>query len=436
VPPAPDPCSPAAEPAGVRNYEYDASLAVDPTNRRHIVVSWTQDFADAIVIGTSFDGGQSWDRTVPPGFLACANGPTGENSIINSHVAIGPDGTVYATAVRRDQQSNTAVILNTSPDGGRTWRSPPGVSSAPIVLDRRSDQPGEAHQVEWSNVLADARRPGVAYALWDRHVGSDTLGQGTVAGGTEYVAVTLDAGKTWSAPTAIGIPPDGRVFDAGELVQLSDGTIVDVFDDCPSSGCADESHAAVVRLEQGGWTEPLCVSGGAPPCSDLGGPNLFIHGAAGPGGVLYVASTSPFVDRAPRLYRSRDGGRTFSDLTGRGAAGRAPISGVQVAVGRDGTVGLLYDDQRSADPLNPGDGTTEVWLATSIDNGLSFVEQRLAGPFDRNRVPRWGADLGEYQTLRSDSYGFHAAITVVDCAQPLLGCPTGPTDIFLAGIPR
>src|SRR5436309_15306634 len=57
----------ANDPAFSVNAEWEPYVAVDPTNSKHVVGAWGQDFARGIVAAVSFNGGHSWQSVVIPG---------------------------------------------------------------------------------------------------------------------------------------------------------------------------------------------------------------------------------------------------------------------------------------------------------------------------------------------------------------------------------
>jgi hypothetical protein len=83
-----------------------------------------------------------------------------------------------------------------------------------------------------------------------------------------------------------------------------------------------------------------------------------------------------------------------------------PLPGLAVA--GDGTVGFSYTDDRDATAQNPD--TRDVWFAYSKDQGQTWKDFHVAGPFD----------------LAADSSFFH------DTA----GLPDGFGTVFLQGVPQ
>jgi hypothetical protein len=421
-------CSPLAAPAGVRNAEFQPSMAVDPTSAQHIAAAWVQDFDDAIVVGVSGDGGATWTERVPgwdgrdpsaqPGMMACEYGPAGTHSARNPHVAVDKDGTVYAMADLASDASDAAVVVSSSPDGGATWR--------PVqVLAQTSSRDSES--VGWSGLAVDPHRAGVVYALWDQAEGRD-IGSATVnfSTGTEYVAQSVDGGQHWSTPHSIGTPDMGRLWSGGTMLVQPNGTLLVVFSDCPNSdngGCGLDTSLRLVRSSDGGstWTPPVDVTARG-PVNQVPDAALSADGSQ-----VYVAWFDEWLRGFPQVARSVDGGLSFTSAA---VPVPGPVTDLNVAVSPSGTVGLLYYDRRN----NADDSTaiTDVWLARSSDGGQTFSETHVAGPFDAGSQPPLAAGMGEYQGLRAVPGGFDLGMAL---ANP---CPLvcqDPSGIFFAHVP-
>ena len=421
VPDVPSTCSPATRPAGVRNAEMQPSIAVDPVNARHIATAWVQDFDDAVVVGVSSDGGSTWTSVVPSwdgldpslrsGFMACENGSAGRNSAHNPHVSIGKDGTVYAIADLSSASAtgDISVAVTSSPDGGGSW--------TPIV-DLASSTPSGTYAVGWTSVAADPRRAGVAYAMWDRVEGNDA-GQLALdfTSGTEQLARTTDGGRSWHALPSIGTPDPGRMWSAGSLLVLPNGTGVDVFADCPvapGGGCGSDTALRLVRSLDGGthWSEPVDVAPRGPVSK------IIDAAVSADGANVYVAWFDGWQSGSPHVAVSHDGG----PFTTTSVPTPGVVTTLQVAVAADGTVGLLYDDERA------GAGLTQAWLATSRDRGTTFSEALLRSPFPTHTGSLVDRGVGEYQGLRGTPGGFAAAITIVSSDA------ANPSDIWFADV--
>lgn len=143
-----------------------------------------------------------------------------------------------------------------------------------------------------------------------------------------------------------------------------------------------------------------------------------------PDGTVNIAtegSSSPTVG-AVGVHASRDGGRTWtsSPLPGVSAFAFQPT----LAVDAQGALGVVWYDLRN-DRAGDAELSTDVWFARSADQGATWHEEHLAGPFDLRTAP--DHRLGEYQGLAGLQRGFVAVVTVTG---PV--AQDGPSGIVLA----
>jgi hypothetical protein len=111
---------------------------------------------------------------------------------------------------------------------------------------------------------------------------------------------------------------------------------------------------------------------------------------------------------------------------------------VDVAVARDGSIGVIYYDARRDKPKDKP-FTTDVWFSRSLDGGRSWHERHLAGPFDFRTAPKAGQGvipfvasglmIGDYESLVPMGDGF-AAVFVQARPASLVG----QSDIFFSRI--
>jgi hypothetical protein len=220
------------------------------------------------------------------------------------------------------------------------------------------------------------------------------------------------------------------------LLVRPDGSLLTVFNDSPVGGASGaDTSIRVVSSSDGGttWSPPVDVM----PRQQV---NRVPDAALSPdGSEVYVAWFDGWTDGMPFLSRSVNGGA----FTTAPVVGAAPgtVQSLNVAVASDGTVGLLYNDMRH----NPDSDhlITDVWLAQSPDQGATFAESHVAGPFDVAATsPVAGVGVGEWQGLRGAPRGFALAYTVVNptgvsdppvqAVQPSSVFSSNPTDIVFS----
>jgi hypothetical protein len=393
---------------------------------RKLVAAWMQDRAGSngdgapgLGFALSRDGGKRWRAARIPGLTRCDGGSADRTAVNEAQVSVGADGTIYVgleiyvgeTSGAAGRERLAAIVRST--DGGHRWNRPWILGPT----DKFADQ---------EFVTPDPSRPSHAYASW-HNFEPDPTGQLPKDAAT-YLAETSDAGKHWSAPRLVSRPAPGNYNVASHLLLEPDGTLVNVFTRLtaanligPPAPGATQVSIASMRSEDGGmtWSPPLQVATLNAPAvvdPDTGqAVNLFANEtvATGPHGTIYVAWRDIQDIGASRILvsRSRDGGKSWVTLP---AAAEVPAQAFlpQVAVARDGRVGVSWDDLRKD---HPGDDelTANVWFASSGDHGRSWGRLRLTPSFDLRETYAGDESLvGDTAGLTAGRAGFTATANV------------------------
>lgn len=395
-----------AVPAGATVYvnaEVEPHLAVDPTNRNHVVAAWQQDRlsdggARGLATSVSIDGGLSWGAPQPAPFSTCAGGvfarvsdpwvAVSGNTVL--HIGIAFTGAANAIGAR------SAVAISRSVDGGVSW--------GPAVL--LVDDDGNRLFNDKEALTIDTTDPRYVYATWDR-IGLDERGP-------TLLARSVDNGASWEPARTIYDPGAGRQTIGNVPVTTPDGTVHVFFVELgPDPGTPSQTEAlvSVIRSQDKGvtWSTPTRIADARPVGTETPQLGLPVRAgeilgafAADPGdGRLYaVWQDSRFsggTHDAIALSRSTDGGLTWSAPARVNARADVPAFTPTLAVLPGGTVGVSYYDFRQA-----GTAThqpTDFWLAAS-SNGVDWTETRLAGNFDMFDAPdAGGLFVGDYQGL-------------------------------------
>lgn len=423
-----------------QDWEQDNYLAVNPTNSANLVAAWQQDWQDAIVVGYSTDHGRSW-RTVVPGTTPCTGGitdlGTGQGfSAIDPWLAFGPSpesgarSIAYLTSVVLGKNSDSAAVVNRSLDGGKTW-------SKPTVLAKRSLQ-SDGALIDMTNVVADPARPGHAFAAWDEL-------NSALATSTVRISRTDDGGAHWSTPKPIRSSQTSFPRTVGQLLVLPDidgkPQLVNVFAEIPpqpiragtfpilgsSAPVTGPTTIYTTRStdERDTWSEPVPIATVNSAVASQPGTAL-----APDGRTIYVVWPK-YVDDVSRssfelIYtKSTDGGLSWSEPVTAGETVQSPLpdlAGGAVSVANDGTVAVLFYDQRN-DPPDDAPQITDLWIRLSNDGGRNWAEDHIAGPFDRATAP--DGNIGNYQGLAPTGDGL--AATFVLARPPAIH---GDTDVF------
>ena len=381
------------EDAVVEPYE-----AVNPANSSNVIGIWQQDRwsdggAHGLVAAYSMDGAKTW-KEQRLALSACGGGSYDRAS--DPWVSFSPDGTAYLVSISFSGTSTLApggsgtggVLVMRSSDGGATWGAPTS-----LIAD------GNSAFDDKESVTADPNDSHYAYVVWDR---LDSSGRGPA-----YFSRTADGGSTWSTAQPIYDPGVGNQTIGNEIVGLSDGSIVDLFEELDGNAAS----VRVIRSTDHGstWSTPVTVAGdfsvgtfdpstGATVRAGSGLP----QGTAAPGaGMVVVWQDGRFSSGAydgVALSRSSDAGQTWSAPVEVNRVPSAQAFTPSVAVLADGTIGVTYFDFRN----NTAGGsalTTDYWFASSSD-AVHWSEQHISGSFDLRLAPdAGGLFLGDYQAL-------------------------------------
>lgn len=326
--------------------EMDLSVVSNPADSDHVVAAWVQDAGMGIVVATSFDGGNGWQRTVVAGMSRCTGGRY--DRILHARLAFGGDGTLWLAGEGLDaffpdpRSGLNGIPVSTSRDGGLTW-------SAPVYVN--DDGPMNGFNV----IAGHPTEPMTAAVVWHT---PEPVAQ-------TFVSTSTDGGATWTARPVPGdalneglpssrivIAPDGTYH----LFRLTSGLANFV-------GVGAPQRIELLRSTDQGqtWAPPVTLATDV----DLQWPNAVV----GPDGVLSVGWL-----KGDSMYvrSSSDGGDSWSEpaLAATGILKPQPTLGVDGA----GNLGLGY-------LASAGGGLQELRAATSGDRGLTWDVDVVDGPF-------------------------------------------------------
>jgi len=434
----------------VLDQEAEPYLVVDPRDPDHIVGTWIQDQrvndgnGRGFGIGTSFDGGVTWETTVVSGMGVCTGGTFYYHA--DPWLAFGPDGSLFQIGLPWSwpgppgpvpEGFADVIALVASNDGGRTWNAPLEIAAS-AYPNYGDDKP---------SVTVDPLDPRYVYATWTYYAGA--VDDSNV---TKFARST-DGGVTWEAPRTVFEPGSAKTTWGHQIHVLPNGTLVSIAD-MNQAG----SRLVVQRsADRGGTWEPTDSRAFVLP--------IVLRPAFAPDDGMRVngGNVNSAVDRdTGALYAvwqdlrpdgsahasfslSNDAGSTWSapivvaqTPTGHGVRSQSFLP--MVAVAGDGTVGVLYYDWRNDDA--GADTRTDVWLihcharlANCSDAASWHGEARVTErSFDLTQTPlqhflgnpALSYFLGDYVGLAATEHDFLAFFT-----QPHDG---DPGSIFFARI--
>ena len=390
------------------NAEVEPMLAVNPKNASNMIAVWQQDRwsnggARGLLAGVSQDGGRTWTMHMAA-FSRCTGGTPANGGdyprASDPWVSFGLDGTAHQSSLSFAGDvlaagSSSAVLVSRSTDGGVSWSNP-----TTLIRD------GSNFFNDKDSLTADPTDARFAYAVWDRLAAT--------GGGPAYLGRSTDGGLTWEP--AVPIYDPGRTSQTinNQIVVLSNGILIDFFTqlDTPPSAPASATLAIIRSTDKGiTWSAPITIS----PVQSVGtldpethapvrdGSGLGSIAAGTHGELIAVWQDSRFSGGqrdAIAFSRSLDGGLTWSTpaRVNRDVSVAAFVPAATVR--SDGTYGVTYYDFRS-NTSDAGTLPTDYWLTRSTD-GVTWLESRVAGPFDLAIAPNAGGlFLGDYEALSS-----------------------------------
>ena len=414
------PCT-TANPGFTAGFAQETSVAVDPSDPRHILVGWIQDGRASDLVMASRDGGRSFSRILVPGLSACTGGAFQVAS--DPGVAFSADGRLaYFTAIVVNFPGITSMFASRSVDDGFSW-------SVPSVI-----QPATGAFWDLPVLTPDPRRPNTAFYVYDLRKPPDFIS------GYSLLSTTTDGGRTWSMPRKLYDPHtadswpgiskilvnhDGSLLDVSAIVAptAATGTTGDFRADVSAPAPwfrNDITQELAIRSVDGGhsWGKPVTIGRSSgrqvnDPVTQnvLNTYDTYPSQTVAPNGDIYVSWLEPGdTNAASRIAvaRSTDGGRHWTSrrLTVRGQAALPSI-----AVAGDGTVGVVY--YAIAPASHGGYSPARVRVATSRDRGRHWSTQPVAGPFNlltTGSNARPCCFLGDYLGVVGQPHGLVAAI--------------------------
>ena len=367
-------CRASSDPRLGRGYE-GMSVAVDPTDENHIVVTDANMTAGHCTWHTTFDRGKEWvdgSFQEPPGYTGChINGAAGGHVPTGaSGVSFGSNGVIYATyaSAAREQGTRESIIFARSTDGGKTFAT--SVAARPP-----GDDPSYARPLMSVIPGASGAPDRVLLSMWLCNQ------NGRFCPGALFSSST-DGGASWTTPVAIHDASLG-VRSPSEPLLLPDSSIMLTY-----IASYDDGTAALLIAKSGdsGKTFTSATIDRQAQLGDRYDPAKLAFDPRT--NAIYLTYTDQRTGQQQVLFRkSTDKGVTWSDPVGIAPDQTATSTGSSrtpsIGVAPNGRIDIVYY-------RTPAANTDNVFWAASVDGGITFrsrqVNEQPIRRFEYNRA--------------------------------------------------
>jgi hypothetical protein len=370
----------------------ETPLAFNPLNHQNLLTGnndWNNN--DGCGMNVSFNGGKTWTRTLPDGFLPGVTKYTNDPRVAGTGsfdfggdpaVAFGPDGTAYFACFGYQGSSPYGVVLllSRSRDGGKTWLK--GGTAEPLALVSAFNGNGKARgstgqfpDHEWIHVAND----GTIYIPWAHFSGYGSHSP-------IWVGVSTNGGRSFAQPVKVTSGSVRSDQDARIVTDPSTGYAYLTFDNSIQGGKGTAMYVSVSKDRGATWStpfkfatfqNPVCLF--PPYCFNITGIGQF----RGPGSYpvpafdpstnrLYVVY-SDIVDGTAQIYLTYADIRSITTWSAPQAG--APASGDRINVElsvepSSGRLDLMANDRSYT-------GLFDVTYLTSSNQGADWSTTRV-----------------------------------------------------------
>ena len=241
----------------------ETPLAVNPNNPQNILTGnndWN--YNDGCGVNASFDGGKTWTKTLPTGFIPgitrFTNDPTvpgtGDGEFGGDPaVAFDTQGTAYFACFSYDGTS-TMLYLSRSTDGGRTWlkggHTDPSQALALVSafngqgISKGSNGQFPDHEAMWVG------NDGTIYVTWAQFHGF---------GGNSpiWIASSIDGGRNFGRPVKVSSGNIRSDQDARIVTNATGSAAYVVFDNAIQGGKGSAMYVSKSTDHGQTWSTPF-----------------------------------------------------------------------------------------------------------------------------------------------------------------------------------
>lgn len=387
----------------------ETPLAANPRDSKNLLTGnndWN--YNDGCGVNASFDGGKTWTKTLPTGFVPGVTrftnfldiAGTGDGEVGGDPaVAFGPDGTAYFACFSYNG-SSTMLLLSRSTDRGATWqKGAHAIPSDPLTLVSAFNGNGIAkgsngqfpdHEALW--VGAD----GTIYATWAQF-------HGFGSNSPVWISTSRDGGRSFGRPVKVS-SGNVRSDQDQRIVTNSDGSIAYVtFDNSIQGGrgtaiyvskSTDHGQSWGTPIQVGVFTNPVCLY--PPSCFSISGgqfrgPGSYPAPAYNPvDNRLYVAYADIDADGQAKVFITSALASDLTKWSPRTVVASVPKGdrfAAELGIAPNGRIDVaFYDRSYTANSM------VDLTFATSSDFGAHWRSVRVSkSSFDPST---WGVPAG------------------------------------------
>jgi hypothetical protein len=213
-------------------------------------------------VNASFDGGKSWTKTLPSGFVPGVTAFTNDPSVPGTGrydfggdpaVAFGPDGTAYFACFgyQASPPFGVVLLLSRSTDGGKTWLT--GGAAQPLTLVTNFTGNGKARGSTGQFPDHDAihvANDGTIYLTWAQFNGKGTHSP-------VYVATSTNGGRSFRAPVAVTSGSVRNDQDQRIVTDPRTGVAYVTFDNSIQGGKGTAMYVSASTDRGATWSAPI-----------------------------------------------------------------------------------------------------------------------------------------------------------------------------------
>jgi hypothetical protein len=370
----------------------ETPLAVNPRNPQNLITGnndWN--YNDGCGVNASFNGGKTWTKTLPNGFIPGVTRYTDDPDVPGTGdgdfggdpaAAFAPDGTAYFACFDYNGTSTT-LLLSRSSDGGATWQAGGAVDPLTLVsafngqgISKGSN--GQFPDHEAMSVGAD----GTVYVTWAQF-------HGFGSNSPVWISTSSDGARSFSRPAKVS-SGNVRSDQDQRIVTNADGSVAYVtFDNAIQGGkgtamfvskSVDHGKNWSTPFQFAVFTNPVCLF--PPYCFNISGgqfrgPGSYPAPAYNPANNrLYVAYADIDIDGVGKIFITSAPASDLTAWTPPTVVAPVPKGdrfAAELGISSNGRIDVaFYDRSYSANAL------VDLTYATSNDAGKTWRSMRVS----------------------------------------------------------